>query len=184
MSARGSAKNIEAFGSDGCPSELWKYLSCLSMVVIFRIFPHMPLLAMEDGRNVDSPHSPRGAAGLEHIAIIVDVDLVPIQCHFRSSSSGATTIADDGHRPIHLIASNPTEVTATGPALLTVLTGPFTCKGLACCLQGLGWLHRKLTSKAVCCRVRSLGFPGFLDRARLDGAAGYERSDQFAASPA
>ena len=39
MSARGSAKNIEAFGSDGCPSELWKYLSCLSMVVIFRIFP-------------------------------------------------------------------------------------------------------------------------------------------------
>ena len=44
MSARGSAKNIEAFGSDGCPSELWKYLSCLSMVVIFRIFPLCPSL--------------------------------------------------------------------------------------------------------------------------------------------
>ena len=122
MSARGSAEKIKAVGSDGCPSELWKYLSCLSMVVIFRIFL-MRLPAMEDGRNVDSPHAPRGAAELEHIAIIVDVDFVRIQCHFRSSSSGATTIADNGHRPIHLFASNPTGVTATGPALRTVATG-------------------------------------------------------------
>ena len=151
MSARGSAEKIKAVGSDGCPSELWKYLSCLSMVVIFRIFL-MRLPAMEDGRNVDSPHAPRGAAELEHIAIIVDVDLVPIQCHFRSSGSSATTIADVGHRPIHLIASNPTEVTVTGPALRTVATGPSTCKALACCLQGLGLLHRKLASKAVGCR--------------------------------
>ena len=60
---------------------------------------------------------PEGRRNAEHIAIIVVVDLVPIQCHFRSSSSGATTIADDGHRPIHLLASNPTGVTATGPAL-------------------------------------------------------------------
>ena len=118
MSARGSAEKIKAVGSDGCPSELWKYLSCLSMVVIFRIFL-MRLPAMEDGRNVDSPHAPRGAAELEHIAIIVDVDLVRIQCHFRSSSSGATTIADNGHRPIHLFASNPTWMTATSPALRT-----------------------------------------------------------------
>ena len=102
------------------------------------------------------------------------IDLVPIQCHFRSSSSGATTIADDGHRPIHLIASNPTEVTVTGPALRTVATGPSTCKALACCLQGLGLLHRKLASKAVGCRVRFPGFPGFPVRARRDGAAARE----------
>ena len=63
---------------------------------------------------------------MQSYAIIIVVDLVPIQCHFRSSSSNATTIADDGHRPIHLIASNPTEVTATGPALRTVTRGlPF-----------------------------------------------------------
>ena len=55
MSARGSAKKNKAVGSDGCPSEFWKYLSCVSMVVIFRPFL-MRLLAMEDGRNVDSPH--------------------------------------------------------------------------------------------------------------------------------
>ena len=55
MSARGSAKKNTAVGSDGCPSEFWKYLSCVSMVVIFRFFL-MRLLAMEDGRNVDSPH--------------------------------------------------------------------------------------------------------------------------------
>ena len=36
MSARGSAEKNKAVGSDGCPSELWKYLSCVSMVVIFR----------------------------------------------------------------------------------------------------------------------------------------------------
>ena len=95
---------------------------------------------------------PEGRRNAEHIAIIVVVDLVPIQCHFRSSSSGATTIADDGHRPIHLIASNPTGVTVTGPALRTVATGPSSCKALACCLQGLGLLHRKLASKAVGCR--------------------------------
>ena len=95
---------------------------------------------------------PEGRRNAEHIAIIVVVDLVPIQWYFRSSSSSATTIADDGHRPIHLIASNPTGVTATGPALRTVATGPSTCKSLACCLQGLGLLHRKLASKAVCCR--------------------------------
>ena len=61
MSARGSAKKNKAVGSDGCPSEFWKYLSCVSMVVIFLLFL-MRLLAMEDGRNVDSPHSPRGWA--------------------------------------------------------------------------------------------------------------------------
>jgi hypothetical protein len=55
MSARESAKKNKAVGSDGCPSEFWKYLSCVSMVVIFRLFL-MRLLAMEDGRNVDSPH--------------------------------------------------------------------------------------------------------------------------------
>ena len=32
-----------------------KYLSCVSMVVILRLFL-IRLLAMEDGRNVDSPH--------------------------------------------------------------------------------------------------------------------------------
>ena len=95
---------------------------------------------------------PEGRRNAEHIAIIVVVDLVPIQWHFRSSSSSATTIADDGHRPIHLIASNPTGVTVTGPALRTVATGPSTCKSLASCLQGLGLLHRKLPSKAVGCR--------------------------------
>ena len=35
MSARGSAKKIKVVCSDGCPSKLWKYLSCVSMVVIF-----------------------------------------------------------------------------------------------------------------------------------------------------
>ena len=55
MSARGSAKKNKAVGSDGCPSEFWKYLSCVSMVVIFRLFL-MRLLAMEDGRNVNSSH--------------------------------------------------------------------------------------------------------------------------------
>jgi hypothetical protein len=45
MSARGSAKKNKAVGSDGCPSEFWKYLSCVSMVVIFRLFL-MRLLAM------------------------------------------------------------------------------------------------------------------------------------------
>ena len=100
---------------------------------------------------------PEGRRNAEQIAIIVVVDLVPIQCHFRSSSSGATTIADDGHRPIHLIASNPTGVTVTGPALRTVATGPSTCKALACCLQGLGLLHRKLASKAVVCSLKRCG---------------------------
>jgi len=38
MSARESAKKNTAVGSDGCPSEFWKYLSCVSMVVIFRLF--------------------------------------------------------------------------------------------------------------------------------------------------
>ena len=61
MSARESAKKNKAVGSDGCPSEFWKYLSCVSMVVIFLFFL-MRLLAMEDGRNVDSPHPPRGSA--------------------------------------------------------------------------------------------------------------------------
>ena len=122
MSARGSAKKIKVVCSDGCPSKLWKHLPCVSMVVIFCFFL-MRLLSMEVGRNVDSPRSPRGAAELEHIAIIVDVDLVPIQCHFRSSSSGATSIGDNGHRPIQLFASNPIGVTATGPVLRTVATG-------------------------------------------------------------
>ena len=95
---------------------------------------------------------PEGRRNAEHIAIIVVVDLASIQSQFDSSSSSATTIADDGHRPIHLIASNPTGVTAIGPALRTVATGPSTCKALACCLQGLGLPHRKLASKAVGCR--------------------------------
>ena len=77
------------------------------MVVIFCFFL-MRLLSMEVGRNVDSPRSPRGAAELEHIAIIVDVDLVPIQCHFRSSSSGATSIGDNGHRPSNERIQTPT----------------------------------------------------------------------------
>ena len=55
MSARGPAQKNKAVGSDGCPSEFWKYLSCVSMVVIFRLFL-MRLLAKEDGRNADSPH--------------------------------------------------------------------------------------------------------------------------------
>ena len=38
-----------------CLSEFWKYLSCVSMVVIFRFF-FMRFLAMEGGRNVDSPY--------------------------------------------------------------------------------------------------------------------------------
>ena len=54
-SARGSAKKNKAVGSDGCLSEFWKYVSCVSMVVIFRFFI-MRFLGMEDGRNVDSPH--------------------------------------------------------------------------------------------------------------------------------
>ena len=74
---------------------------------------------------------PEGRRNAEHIAIIVVVDLASIQSQFDSSSSSATTIADDGHRPIHLIASNPTGVTVTGPALRTVATGPSTCKALA-----------------------------------------------------
>ena len=122
MSARGSVKKIKVVGIDGCPSELWYYICCVSMVVICCMFL-MRLLAMEVGRNVDSPRSQRGAAELEHIVIIVDVHLVPIQCHFRSSSFGATSIADNGHRPIQCFASNPTGVTATGPVLRTVATG-------------------------------------------------------------
>ena len=55
MSARGSAKKNKAVGSDGCLSEFWKYVSCVSMVVIFRFFI-MRFLGMEDGRNVDSLH--------------------------------------------------------------------------------------------------------------------------------
>ena len=97
-------------------------------------------------------NGPEGRRNAKHIAIIVVVDLASIQSQFDSSSSSATTIADDGHRPIHLIASNPTGVTAIGPALRTVATGPSSCKALACCLQGLGLLHRKLASKAVGCR--------------------------------
>ena len=53
---------------------------------------------------------PEGRRNAEHIAIIVVVDLVPIQCHFRSrrpqaqqplSQDGhtATGPAQDGHRP-------------------------------------------------------------------------------------
>ena len=55
INARGSAKKNKAVGSDGCLSEFWKYVSCVSMVVIFCLFL-MRLLAVEDGRNVDSPH--------------------------------------------------------------------------------------------------------------------------------
>ena len=109
---------------------------------------HSPAASPWDINAID-PESRRNA---KHIAIIVVVDLASIQSQFDSSSSSATTIADDGHRPIHLIASNPTGVTVTGPALRTVATGPSTCKALACCLQGLGLLHRKLASKAVGCR--------------------------------
>ena len=72
---------------------------------------------------------PEGRRNAEHIAIIVVVDLVPIQSHLDSSKSSGTTIADDGHRPIHFISSNPTGVTATGPALRTTATGPSTSSG-------------------------------------------------------
>ena len=78
---------------------------------------------------------PEGRRNAEHIAIIVVVDLVPIQCLSRSSSSSATTIADDGHRPIHLIACNPRGVTATGPALRTVATGPSAWVLLSLCVR-------------------------------------------------
>ena len=54
MSARGSAKKIKVVGIDGCPSELWYYICCVSMVVIFCNFL-MRVLALEVGRNVDSP---------------------------------------------------------------------------------------------------------------------------------
>ena len=85
-------------------------------------------------------------------AIIVVVDLLLIQSFLDSSIFSATNIADDSHNPIHLTLSNAIGVTATGPALRTVATGPSSCKALACCLQGLGLLHRKLASKAVGCR--------------------------------
>ena len=53
---------------------------------------------------------PEGRRNAEHIAIIVVVDLVPIQCHFRSrrpqaqqplyqDGHTATGPAQDGHRP-------------------------------------------------------------------------------------
>ena len=60
---------------------------------------------------------------LELFAYIRKLERAPqaAQMQFCSSSSSATTIADDGHRPIHLIASNPREVTVTGPALRTVV---------------------------------------------------------------
>ena len=106
-----------------------------------------PAASLWDPNAIDR----EGRRNAEHIAIIVVVDLVPIQCHFRSSSSGVTTIAADGPRPIHRMAGNPTGVTVTGPALQTVATGPSTCKALACCLQGLGLLTI-LASKAVGCR--------------------------------
>ena len=54
MSARESAKKNKAVGSDGCPSEFWKYRSCV-VGIIFRLF-FMRLVAMEGGRNVDSPY--------------------------------------------------------------------------------------------------------------------------------
>ena len=41
-------------------------------------------------------------------AIIVVVDFVPIQSHLDSSTSSATNIADDGHRPVHVTSSNAT----------------------------------------------------------------------------
>ena len=49
-------------------------------------------------------------------SVLISFGVIP---EFRSSSSGATTIADNGHRPIHLFASNPTWMTATSPALRT-----------------------------------------------------------------
>ena len=50
-------------------------------------------------------------------AIIVAVDLVPIQSHLESSTVSATNIADDGHKPIHLTLNNAIGVTTTGPAV-------------------------------------------------------------------
>ena len=50
-------------------------------------------------------------------AIIVAVDLVPIQSHLESSTVSAINIADDGHRPIHLTLNNAIGVTTTGPAV-------------------------------------------------------------------
>ena len=55
MSARESAKKNKAVGSDGCPSEFWKYLSCVFSGSDLSSFPHARLC---DGghRNVDSLH--------------------------------------------------------------------------------------------------------------------------------
>ena len=68
---------------------------------------------------------PEGRRNAEHIAIIVVVDLVPIQSHLDSGNFSATNISDDGHRPIHFISSNPTGMTATGPALRPSWRGCF-----------------------------------------------------------
>ena len=47
---------------------------------------------------------PEGRRNAKHIAIIVVVDLVPIQSHFASSNFSATNIAVDGHSPMHFIS--------------------------------------------------------------------------------
>ena len=53
---------------------------------------------------------PGGGRNAEHIAIIVVVDLVPIQCHFRSRRPQAQQpLFPDGHTatgPAHLLTKN------------------------------------------------------------------------------
>ena len=53
---------------------------------------------------------PEGRRNAEHIAIIVIVDLVPIQCHFRSRRPQAQQpLYQDGHTatgPAHLLSKN------------------------------------------------------------------------------
>ena len=83
---------------------------------------------------------PGGGRNAEHIAIIVVVDLVPIQCHFRSrrpqaqqplyqDGHTATGPAQDGHRPA--AASDP------GIGRVDTAAGPRTIRrthsdGIAC----------------------------------------------------
>ena len=60
-------------------------------------------------------------------AIIVVVDLVPIQSHLDSSTFSATNIVDGGPGLIHLASSNAIGVTATGPELRTGGHKPAPC---------------------------------------------------------
>ena len=74
--------------------------------------------------KIDERRGERRPHNAGHIAIIVVVDLVPIQSHLDSGDLCATDSAENKHLPIHFISSNPTGMTATGPALRTKVTGP------------------------------------------------------------